>query len=334
MKSEQRHREMEERRLQAAALLEEGLTQAEVARRVGVSRQSVMRWARALEQGGRGELRSTGRTGPKAALSDEQCRQLAQMMEQGPHTHGFVTELWTAGRARTLIERHFGVRLSESQVWRILRGRLGWSCQRPARRAREQDAEAVARWKNETWPRLRRIAEKEGRTIVFVDESGLSQRPTRARTWSPRGQTPVLEFNFNWKTLSAVAGVSFYRFYFRLFDGSIKAPQVVEFLKHLHRHVSRPMLIVWDGLASHRSRLVADYVERTDGAIRLAFLPAYSPELNPVEFLWGHWKNHEVANLCAESLHQLSRHARNALRRMQRRPKLIRAFWVQAELPL
>jgi hypothetical protein len=100
---------------------------------------------------------------------------------------------------------------------------------------------------------------------VFVDESGLSQRPTRSRTWAPKGQTPVLEFNFNWKNLSAMAGVMFYRFYFRLFDGSIKAPQVVEFLRHLQQHIDKPLLVIWDGLQAHRSRLVREHVESTDG---------------------------------------------------------------------
>jgi len=78
-------------------------------------------------------------------------------------------------------------------------------------------------------------ARQQGRTIVFVDESGLSERPHRVRTWAPRGQTPVLQYTFNWKCLSAIAGITVWNFYFRLFAGSIKAPQVVSFLSHLRR---------------------------------------------------------------------------------------------------
>src|SRR5438034_282974 len=74
---------------------------------------------------------------------------------------------------------------------------------------------------------------QQRRTIVFVDESGLSERPHRVRTWSPRGQTPVLQYSFNWKRLSAMAGITIWNFYFRLFPGSIKAPQVIQFLGHL-----------------------------------------------------------------------------------------------------
>ena len=75
---------------------------------------------------------------------------------------------------------------------------------------------------------------------MFVDESVLSERPNRYRTWSPRGQTPVLQYHFNWKSLSAIAGVTWWRFYFRLYPGAIKSPQIIEFLKHLMRHVSDP----------------------------------------------------------------------------------------------
>ena len=142
----------------------------------------------------------------------------------------------------------------------------------------------------------------------------------------------MLQFHFNWKTLSSIAGVTWWNFYFRLFRGSIRAPQVVEFLRHLQRHLPGKLLVIWDGLRSHRSRLVRQYVENQEGRIVLEFLPAYAPELNPVEYLWGYWKHHELPNFCPKDYAQLSSHARRALRRIQRRPTLVTAFWKQAEL--
>src|SRR5207248_2939707 len=121
---------------------------------------------------------------------------------------------------------------------------------------------------------------REGRTIVFVDESGLSQRPHRCRTWAPRGQTPILEFNFNWKSLSAVAGLTLLSFYFRLYAGAVKGPQVIDFLQALVQHIRKPLLLVWDRLPAHRSRLVRDYIDQLDGRIQVEYLPAYAPELN------------------------------------------------------
>jgi transposase len=142
----------------------------------------------------------------------------------------------------------------------------------------------------------------------------------------------VLQFHFNWKTLSVIAGITWWRFYFRLYPGTIRSPQVVEFLDHLRRHLRGRLLIIWDGLRQHRSRMIRDYVDELNGQIHLEYLPAYAPELNPVEYIWGHWKNHELPNFCPKDFAQLSSQARRALRRMRRRPTLVRAFWKQAEL--
>ncbi len=131
---------------------------------------------------------------------------------------------------------------------------------------------------------------------MFVDESGLSERPQRYRTWAPRGHTPVLQYHFNWKRLSAMAGVTWWNFYFRVYPGAIRSPQVVEFLGHLLRHLPGKLLVIWDGLRAHRSRLVTDFVREQRGRLPLEFLPAYAPELNPVEYLWGYWKQHELPN--------------------------------------
>lgn len=143
----------------------------------------------------------------------------------------------------------------------------------------------------------------------------------------------MLQLNFNWKQLSVIAGVTVWTFYFRLYPGSLRSPQIVEFLGHLRRQLRRKLLIVWDGLKAHRSRLVHQYVEASGGRLRLAFLPAYAPELNPVEYVWGYCKQHELANFCPETLTHLSSVARRRLRSMQRRRTLVTAFWEQAQLP-
>jgi len=132
--------------------------------------------------------------------------------------------------------------------------------------------------------------------------------------------------------LSAIAGVTWGNFYFQLHAGAIKAPQVVAFLRHLLRHLRGKVLIIWDGLPAHRSVLVRDFIASHRGRIAVERLPAYAPELNPTEHVWGYWKQHELPNLCPKDFWQLSDHARRALRRMRRRPTLIAAFWKQAEL--
>jgi hypothetical protein len=117
----------------------------------------------------------------------------------------------------------------------------------------------------EAMARDKKKALTEGRTLVFVDESGLTQKPHRVRTWAPRGQTPVLQHHFNWDNLSAVAGITLLNFYFRVYDGAVKAEQVLDFLRHLMRQLPGKLLIVWDGLPAHRSRVVKSFVAEHAG---------------------------------------------------------------------
>ena len=142
----------------------------------------------------------------------------------------------------------------------------------------------------------------------------------------------MLHETFNWKSLSIIGGLALWRFYFQIHAGSIKSLQVVEFLNHLQRHLRGKILVIWDGASIHRSVLVKHYVASTQGRIMVERLPAYAPELNPVEYMWGHLKTHEIANLIATKAWELSFEATAALRRMRRRRLVIAACYSQAEL--
>jgi transposase len=144
----------------------------------------------------------------------------------------------------------------------------------------------------------------------------------------------VLQYHFNWKVLSAAAGITWWSFYFRLYPTTIRAPQVVDFLGHLLRHLPGKLLVVWDGLRPHRARLVKEFIAAQRGRLVTEQLPAYAPELNPVEYIWGYWKQHELPNFCPRDFAQLSHQACRALRRMRRRSPLVRTFWHQANLSL
>jgi transposase len=103
-------------------------------------------------------------------------------------------------------------------------------------------------------------------------------------------------------------------------------------LKALKAHLRQPLLVIWDGLRAHRSRLVREYLDSIDGHIQIAFLPAYSPDLNPVEYLWAWLKRHALANYCPRNLTELHITARNKLKSAQNRPSIIAACWIQATL--
>lgn len=165
-----------------------------------------------------------------------------------------------------------------------------------------------------------------------MDESGVSERPTRIKTWAPRGHTPVVQFHFKWHPLSLIAGMHFSGLCFRLHDGAIAQEQARDFLKALLTHFRRPLLIIWDNHRPHHSRLVRDYVASTGGRLQLHFLPGYAPELNPVEFLWGWLKRHALANFCPDGLAEPQHTTRNKLKSAQRRSGIIASCWQQAEL--
>lgn len=145
------------RRVRAARLLQKGKTPAEVAKQVGAPRQTVYRWLDVLNESGIDALREMSKGGRPAQLDCAQHEQLRQILLAGPQVAGFGTDLWTLKRVRETIKRRFGVQYSEVHVWRLL-GKLGFSSQKPERRAKERDEAAIVRWKKRTWPALKKSA--------------------------------------------------------------------------------------------------------------------------------------------------------------------------------
>jgi putative transposase len=152
----------ERRRRQAARLLKQGLSEAEVARRVGVHRQSVNRWARQVAAGGLAALKRAPRTGGPPRLAAADVRRIEAGLKRGPEALGYRTSLWSAWRVADLIERTCGVRYSTVHAWRILR-QLGWTPQRPVGRALERNEVAIARWKRERWPVVKKTPKSGAR---------------------------------------------------------------------------------------------------------------------------------------------------------------------------
>jgi transposase len=149
------------RRVRAARLLQEGKTPPEVAALVGAPRQTVYRWRDVLESEGFEALRTMSKGGRPARLGAEELARLQIALLEGPTAHGFGTPLWTLKRVRVFVEREFGVRYSEVHIWRLL-GQLGFSSQKPERRALERDEAAIEHWKKRTWPGLKKKPSARG----------------------------------------------------------------------------------------------------------------------------------------------------------------------------
>ena len=176
--------------------------------------------------------------------------------------------------------------------------------------------------------------------LVFEDESGVSQQPVVRRTWAPRGETPVLiHTGGHWKRLSIAGALAFRwdgrrtRFFFQTRAGTYTDVALIAFLRALKRHFPRQrVVLIWDGLGGHKSRVMATYVARQRAWLTVEPLPAYAPELNPIEQVWGNVKTRELANVCAPDLAALRPPLRAGFARVRRHPQLAFAFLQHAGL--
>lgn len=170
---------LEQRRLRAAELLRLGWRQADVAREVGVHRQSVSRWAATLASEGRKGLRATGYTGRRPRLKAKDLRRIERVLQRGPEAMGFSSGLWTLPRVAALIERECGVRYHPGHVWRLLR-QMGWSVQRPVGRALERNDEAIVEWKTRRWPRVKKTPAEGARPSSSSTKAGSASDRTES----------------------------------------------------------------------------------------------------------------------------------------------------------
>ena len=153
--------ELEKRRFEAIRLWESGLNQSEVARRIKVVRQTVVRWVAQYREHGKAALRKAGRAGRKPKLTQKDRQRLEELLLRGPEALGYETPLWTCPRVAHLIEQEFGVRYHEGHVWKVLVS-LGWSPQRPTGRARERNEARIRTWKRRTWPAIKKKPARKG----------------------------------------------------------------------------------------------------------------------------------------------------------------------------
>jgi transposase len=175
-------------------------------------------------------------------------------------------------------------------------------------------------------------------TLIFVDESGFTERPSVRRTWAPRGITPVIHHRFNWDKLNAIGAIACKpsgedaRLLLHLQEDSVNAQSLVAFLERLHRDVPGPIVLLWDGLPAHRSRIVKAFIADNQDWLKVERFPAYAPELDPVEFLWSTVKGKDVANFCPDTLGQIRDKLLQAADRVQDTDRMLYDFLLAAQL--
>ena len=326
------HQELTQFRRQAVAQVQEGVPIMDVVRSMGVSRTALFHWLALYRAGGWDALDAGKRGGRKPKLDAKAIEWLYRTLTNDQPTQWkFPFALWTLKLVAKLIHQELGIRLSRWSVSRLLR-QLGLSPQRPLFRAQQQDAERVARWKAEVFPEIRRKAEQCNGAVYFLDESAVRSDHHAGTTWSPKGKTPVVRTTGARFSLNIIGAISPQgEFRFMLYEKSMNAQRFIEFLKRLLNDEPRPIFLIVDGHPVHRSRAVKKFVESTQGRLELHFLPPYSPEVNPIEQVWNHAKNHRIGKQVITGPDQLKKLVLSALRSLQRSADIVRGFFRHPE---
>jgi len=332
--------ELERRRRRAVELVEQGESPTVVARILGVRPASIHRWRRMAQKPHGLDARPL--PGPTPRLTNYHLRKLERLLRQGAKKHGWPNQLWTADRVARLIQQRLGVSFHPEHVRKILKQRLGWTSQKPRRKARERNDKEIERWKDDELPRILRQAFQRHAHVVFLDESGFQLTPSVRRTFAPRGQTPVLEC---WDRRDRISVISCITrsplegrpgLYFDLLpvNRTVHAEEVVAFLQALRRQLRGPFTVVWDQHGIHsKSRVVKAFLAAHPDIVVEDF-PGYVPELNPDEWVWGWTKHGRLSNLAAWHSDELWDHVVMALIDLKFQPKMLNAFLKEAGIPV
>lgn len=331
--------ELERRRCRALELLRQGQRQVDIAKFLGVNRNSIYRWRRQAAQGPNA-LAAKPHPHRPTALSTAQLQELERLLAQGAVAHGWHNHLWTTDRVATVIERHFKIRYHHDHVGRFLRTRLGWSVQKPRRRALERDEAAIRLWQSETFPhrpggaRSRCPPGFSRRIRLFLDSHGTANLGTR-------GQTPILDAWDRRDRISAISSISVsprnrhlsLQFHLLPDNTNVHGEDIVAYLRDLKLHLGGAMTIVWDSGKPHVAKVVKQFLAEHP-EIRTEPLPFYAPELNPDELVWAWTKYGRLGNLAAQHTKWLRDYITTELKYVHDHPDLMDSFIEKTNLPL
>jgi len=303
-----------------------------VSRIYNIPQRTLFDWLSRYRNGGWDALNEGARSGRKRKISAADMKWLYDAITMGnPLNHQFEFCLWTLNIIRELLESEKGIKLSKSAVSRLLK-HLGLSPQRPIYKSYKQDPKKIEHYIDTTFPEVSEQAKKIGAQIFFVDEASVRSDSHRGLTWGKRGETPIVKDSGGRFGLSVISGVTLrgdMRFSF--IEGGMNSARFIKFLKQLQGDVSKPIIVIVDNAKYHHSKETKAFVEAQrenpdKGDIFMAFLPAYSPELNPDEQVWNHAKA-RLAKLPIASKEAMKDAFTRILRSLQKSRKLIQSFF-------
>lgn len=320
----------EQLRRTAVRMFKRGHSQAAIARELGVRRPTVTEWVskaqsgQGLKEGQRGRPVGDGRR----LTPEQEARVRQDIVDKTPDQLKLRFALWNAQAVRALIKAYFLIALPVRTV-RLYLKRWGFTPQRPLKRAFEQKPEAVQKWLDTEYPAIAARAKAEGAEICWGDETAVSSIEHYPRGYAPKGQTPVLVLSQSKRErinlISAVTNRGAMRF--MLYRDTLTADVLIKFLERLIREAGRQVFLVLDNLRVHHSRKVQEWLADKLDQIELFFLPSYSPELNPDEYLNADLKARMSAGEPVRNSGHLKRKVVSHLRSIQKQPARVRSYF-------
>lgn len=324
-------RTLEEIRIRAVKQVQSGESPEVVIAALGMSRSCIYDWLASYRSGGWDALKARHVIGRPRLINGKQMAWIYKSISGGnPNQSRLPFALWTRPLIAQMIKDKFGIRLSLASVSRLL-NQLGLTCQKPLFKAFQQNREAVEKWLKETFPRIKKLAIKSKAKIFFGDEAGIRSDFHAGTTWAPKGETPTVFSTgqrFRVNMISVVNNRGEMRF--MVTESGVTASVFVEFLRRLVDGTKTAIFLIVDGHPTHRSKVVRDFVLSTNGKLGLFFLPGYSPELNPDEFVWNEVKTKIVGRHVVRSKQELKSKAIGGLRQIQKKPMKVISYF-QAE---
>jgi transposase len=325
-----------ELRKQAVALRADGATLAEISEITGykIPYLSTMLRALSADPNQASVVRRGGR--PKAsgrALTLQQERQVQDWVcRRCPDQLQLPFALWTRKAIQMLVAQKCGVKLSIRGVGEYL-ARWGYTPQKPIRRAYERNEEKVQAWLRTEYPRIKQRAKRENAEIYWGDETGLRSDESRHRGYAPRGRTPVVHLPARRKSLSLISAITNQgKVRFMIYPGALRPKTLIKFMGRLIRDAHRKVYLILDNLNVHKSHDVRLWLDAHKEQIEVFYLPPYSPELNPDEYLNGDLKRAVHQDVAPKDAQQLKRIAQRHLRVIQRSRRRVRNYFKHRDI--
>jgi transposase len=260
-----------------------------VTRSYGLGDKTIYKWLKIAKEQGIDALAPKPRPGRGRALSDFEAEEVKRWILGGdPRQYGFDFGLWTRQIVSDLICDRLNIRLGLTAVGDLLH-RVGLTPQRPMRRAYERDDKEIEKWKEETYPEIKKSAKKQGAEIFWLDEASIRSDDPLMRTWGLKGQTPTVKTSGQRQGVNAISALSNSGgFWYQVYTERFNADVFIECLKDLMGNRKKPLYVITDGHPVHKSKKVKEFIASQKGRLSIFILPPYAPDLNPDELVWNY----------------------------------------------